>query len=297
MTRRGRFWRTDKDGFLLNDADRTQIDGEYKPLIEAIAARITQHIGADVHSIYVTASLARGLAQKGVSDADIVVLLERRIDPELVMQSWRKPAEDALQKQFAHLVSAVDIDIMPDGYVFRDPDEFSSGAFYLASQSVCVWGSDIVPELPRYNMRDEKTRIAIANDDIMFFLDAMDEIKDAIHDDESDTNVAKQCKRISKKMLRGGFALTIVQSGLYTRDVDLCYEQFAQFYPEQAEAQKRALDSVHQPSCSAHDVLDYIKTHGAWLIEQCEAWLDKYNPDGDYHYVFGDDPDFEPLDE
>jgi hypothetical protein len=66
-------------------------------------------------------------------------------------------------------------------------------------------GSDIVPELPRYNMRDEKTRIAIANDDIMFFLDAMDEIKDAIHDDESDTNVAKQCKRISKKMLRGGF--------------------------------------------------------------------------------------------
>jgi hypothetical protein len=34
----------------------------------------------------VTASLARGLAQKGVSDADIVVLLERRIDPELVMQ-------------------------------------------------------------------------------------------------------------------------------------------------------------------------------------------------------------------
>ena len=47
------------------------------------------------------------------------------------------------------------------------------GAFIIVTNSVCVWGSDLTPELPEYNINDHNTRLGIANDDIFIVVCAL----------------------------------------------------------------------------------------------------------------------------
>src|SRR5262245_10106414 len=141
MAGQGRIWRTNERGILLNDARRELIQPPFSALLADAIATCVQHSETDLHSLYITGSIPRGLATPGASDFNLIGVLEYSVDPELVMQDWIPLAEAKLLKDHQH-VSDVQIELWPQGYIFRDPDEFSIGAFILVTNSVCVWGSD-----------------------------------------------------------------------------------------------------------------------------------------------------------
>jgi hypothetical protein len=72
-----------------------------------------------------------------------------------------------------------------------------------------------------------------------------------------------------------------MQAGVHTRDVDLCYQYFAQHFPGHAADLRRALAMVSAPLEDANVLNDYLDTVGGWLIAQAEQWLDQYNPPRD----------------
>lgn len=288
MALQGRLWRTTERGVLLNDARREAIQPEFQPVLDAVVAACLEHGEDDIHSIYVTGSVARGLALPGISDINVFAVLEHHLDPELVMQDWIPLAEERLLK--AHpVVSDIKIDLLPQGSIFRDPDEFSISAFIIATHSVCMWGADLTPEMPVYNLNDVDTRLGIANDDILQMMPDIDDAWNSIQADRTPENVRDWCRFICKNIIHSAFSLTREQEVAHTRDIDVALGYINRYYPEQVDAMAQAADWIRQPMDDAETLLDFLESHGEWMIDRCEDWLDAHNPDRRECYFTGDD--------
>lgn len=198
MAIKGRLWEVDEQGFLIPDASLENIKPPFKAVVDDVIEAYIQNIGQDIHSIYITGSVPRGLAIEGQSDLDAIAVLEYYTDPELVMQNWVSPTEVDIRAKHV-CVSDVQMDIYPHGWLLHDESEFSISAFVLKTHAVCVWGIDMSPDLTNYRFSDKETRIAIANDDIIQLEPDIDEAIEEIEANDSPDNVRYWCKRICKK--------------------------------------------------------------------------------------------------
>lgn len=292
MSKQGQVWKSDSAGIILNNASLDAIQEAFKAVIDDTVQAIIDHIGDDIHSIYIAGSVARGMAIQGKSDLNVIAVLEYHVDPELVMQDWIRPTENALSNKY-DVVSAVNLDLYPYGWLMRDDNEFSISAFILKTQAVCVWGSDVSPDLGDYNLFNEKVRIAIANDDIIQIQDDIDEAFAEIEGDTSAENVRYWCREVCKNIVWTGFALTMVAHPLYSRDVDIAAQYFAQAYPKQAEHIRQTLDFIAHPTDYADEILHFLETFGEWLMDECDTWIERYNPDYEYEYPLADEDEEE----
>lgn len=271
----GRFWRMDTQGYIQNDAHLKSIKPPFKAVIRDAVNAYTDHIADDLHSIYVTGSVARGLAVEGKSDINLFAVLTNAVDLDLVMQDWIMDAEEELIAQ--HLcISDAHLDLWPHNYVFSDPDRFSIGAFIIKTHSVCVWGNDLAAEIPPY-----RVSAAISNDDVVQILDDIEEAIAEINEEDSPANVRYWCKRVMKNILRAGFGLVMVQEGRHTRDLDLCAATFNQYYPQHAAMMDQALAYAYKPSGKAQQVMRFLDDTNDWLLPLTHQWLEAHNPDQD----------------
>jgi len=273
--RKGRLWRLDDEGNILNDARLENIKSPYDAIIADTIAAYTSNIANDIHSLYVIGSIARGLAVEDISNLNVFAVLTESADADLVFQDWITPAEDEILAKYPMLSDAV-LELWPYNHVFSDPESFSIGAFIIKTQSVCLWGSDVTPELPDY-----KVESAIANDDLVQIKLDIDEAVAKIKRNSRPENVAYWCREVAKHILHAGFALVMVDEGVYTRDLDLCYEYFIKRYPERVVEMRQALSYAENPSMDAMEVLGYLAEMGAWMIARADEWLDQHNPDRD----------------
>jgi len=290
MASNGRIWQVDKRGYLINDAKSEHIKPPFLDVIDDVIKAYLHHIGDDVHSIYITGSVPRGLAVEGQSDIDVIALLEYYTEPELVMRDWIASAEDNILAKH-DCVSDVQMEIWPHGWILHDESEFSISAFILKTHAVCVWGVDITPDLTDYKFTDKSTRIAIANDDIVQIEPDIDEAIDEIEADDSPANVKYWCKRICKNMIHAAFGLVMVDEAVHTRDTDISAQYFIKHFPDYKPEVKQAIAWVESPTDERQDILDFLDTFGAWLIAECDGWLDGYNPERDLEYLFESDED------
>ncbi|GAB1422348.1 hypothetical protein MASR2M15_25770 [Anaerolineales bacterium] len=279
MKRKGRLWQVDQAGNLINEGDYRLIDPIFKPLIKDVIRAYTRNIEADLHSIYLTGSIARGLGIVGQSDLDVIGIIDHTRDPDMVMQDWLEIEEDALTAQYANLVSQVQFDLFPPGAVYGTGEEFSIGAFIIRTHSACIWGPDLANTLPDFNINDQQTRLGIANDDIVQIKEEIEEALADLHDDTSPANAAYWSRRISKNILRTGFAFVMTNRAIHSRDPDIAYQYFASAYPDQAPDMAKALSFVEDPTTNTQELILFLQSHGQWIIDQADQWHDKYNPD------------------
>lgn len=278
----GRLWRITTDGIILSDARREYIQPPFEAVVNDLVGAVAANIGADAHSIYVTGSIARGLAVPGESDANVFAVLTETSDPELVRQDWIGPAEAAAVERHA-CISDAQIELWPYGYVFGSPDRFSIGGFIVRTHSVCLWGSDLANELPDYRLGP-----AIPNDDIVQLQLDLEEASAEIRADAGPENVRYWCRRIMKNILRAGFGLVMLEEGIFTRDIDLCCEVFGRHHSDHAADMRRTLAYARQPSTNAGEVLTFLDSWGSWMIRQADIWLDRHNPHRDLALLVDD---------
>ncbi|MBZ0299526.1 MAG: hypothetical protein K8J31_07300 [Anaerolineae bacterium] len=268
----GRLWRIDRSGIIVNDAHTDLIQPPFTALIEDAIRAYSDHIGGDIDSIYLTGSVARGLAVEGRSDLNAFAVLAAAVDPDLVLQDWVTDAEcDLLERH--PCVSDVQLELWPYYSVFTDPARFSAPAFILKTHSACLWGVDLSTQLPDYRISP-----AIANDDLVQLVDDLADSAEGIEADPSDDNVRSWCQFAAKSILRSGFGLVQMQEGVHTRDVDLCCAYFVQHHPAYANHMRRALHCATDPIEEAESALSFITGIGGWLIPLADEWLDQHNP-------------------
>ena len=290
MALNGRLWQIDERGYLINDAKLEHIQPRFQAVMDDVIHEYVSNIGKDIHSIYLTGSIPRGLAVEGKSDLNAIAVLEYYSDPELVLQDWIEPAEKAIVAKH-DCVSDVQMELYPHGWLLFDESEFSIAAFILKTHAVCVWGADISPDLTEYKFTDKATRIAIANDDIVQLDPDVDEAIHEIETEKSSANVKYWCKRICKNIVHAAFGLVMVDERVHTRDIDISVRYFLKHYPNEQDNIQQAVDFIANPTESAQDILDYLKSFGYWLGSQCDLWLDHYNPDRDLEFQFEHDDD------
>jgi len=285
MATKGRIWEVDEQGFLISDAKLDYIKPPFQAVVDNVIEAYIQNIGQDIHSIYITGSVARGLAIEGQSDLDAIAVLEYYTDPELVMQDWVSSTEaDILAKH--NCVADVQMEIYPHGWLLHDESEFSISAFVLKTHAVCVWGIDMSPDMTTYRFTNKETRIAIANDDIIQLEPDIEEAIEAIEANGTPDNVRYWCKRICKNMIHSAFGLVMVDEAVHTRDIDVSVRYFLKHYPDQEKGIQQAVDFILSPTESSTDILAYLDTFGGWLIAECNHWLDEHNPECDIEYQF-----------
>ncbi|GEM_PF-686307 len=293
-----RHWPTDEQGSLLNIGDRTKLQLAFQDLIDDAKNACLQAIEADLHSLYIIGSMARGEAQPGHSDFDFIAVLEYQVDPELVKQDWIKPTMQALSDRYQALVNGVEFDLWPQGYLFRDPAEFSPGAFLIATQSICVWGSDLVPELPRYTLRHLPTCRAVANEDLLYYSDDLEEISQALDKALLPDQVRAISRSLGKKIARAGFALALEHNREYARDVTQCAADFSRVFPDDADSMKKALRLYSHPTDQIGTLQNLLEGFAAEIEERAAEWLDSNNPDWEEFFPVGEeDEDTDDTDE
>jgi len=285
MANTGRIWQIDERGFLISDATLEHLNPPFKAVVDDVVEAYLKHIKQDLHSIYITGSVPRGLAIAGQSDLNAIAVLEYYTDPELVMQDWISAAETDIRTKH-DCVSDVQMELYPHGWLLHDESEFSISAFILKTHAVCVWGIDMLPDLTSYRFLNRETRVAIANDDIINLEPDIDEAIDTIEADDSSANVRYWCKQICKNMIHAAFGLVMVDEVVHTRDIDVSVSYFLKHYPDQEREIRQAVDFIVSPTDSASEILDFLDTFGAWLIDECDRWLDQNNPELDIEYQF-----------
>ena len=265
----GGLWPLDADGTILSDASPDKIQPPYQAAVAAAVAAYREHLGAQLAGVYVRGTVPRGQAVPGVSDLDCFAVVSG--DPEHVDGSWLKAAGVEIARQHP-IVSDVQLEIWPLDEVLAT-DRFDEMSFLLKTQSACVWGDDFAPRLPRF-----KPDVIVANNDISQIQPDIEEAIAALHADGSPARVVYWCRRIMKNMLRAGFSLVMLDEGVFTRDLKLCYEYFARHYPAQEQEMRRVLELAIQPTNEREVVLERLTTFGAWMIARADEWLAQHNP-------------------
>ena len=274
----GRLWQVDTNGIIQNDAqyDKALIPPHTEIIQQGIHA-YEQHIEPMLHSIYLTGSVARGMATPIYSDVNLVAVIDESVDFELVMRDWIADAEESIWGQHANIISNITLELWTPGWLFGDDEEFSIYDFILKCNSICLWGANLWDSLPNFNIHDQEIRLAIANEDILYFESDLQNAIQTVESAQDDDFMLHQVRDICKRILWVGFGLTTVHRLVYSRDVDICARYFAAQYPNKSTEIKRTLTLVQNPDSHKSIGLDLLHNFGQWVLEQAEHWLNTYN--------------------
>ncbi|GAB4509427.1 MAG: hypothetical protein OHK0046_04370 [Anaerolineae bacterium] len=285
----GRYWKTDEHGFLQNDARADLIQPEFTELLREVVAIYERHVGNLMHSLYVTGDLARGLAVPGQAELYVFAVFEPSADPEAVDDTWLDDETEHLTLSYKGLLSDVVLETWAYAYVFEEPERFSPGAFTIKTESVCLWGNDLSPELPDYDVKKEAVRQAIANENIVQIGHDLTYTDIQLKQTQSPAVIASWCAWISKRLLRAAWSLAAFDQAVHSRDLDLAAEVFSARYPDHAAHIQQAWRWSQHPAEDKTEVLAYLENFGSWLRAEAERWLDQYNPERHLDFEFDDD--------
>lgn len=196
------FWPQDKDGFLLNDASLNKVSPGYQSLIEDIKQVYMHHSFGRLHSLYLFGSVPRGKATSGLSDIDVLGVMKGKaewaINKWTDLGKWKEPERKRILETYP-IISNVVFDFEPLSFVV-ERKHFSWPAFLLSIGGVCIYGNDLVPQLPRF-----KPDEVVANSELVQLDDNIQEAIREIHKCNSNEGVTYWCRRIVKNLLRDGF--------------------------------------------------------------------------------------------
>lgn len=265
----GRFCRNDHNGCIMNEASLNKIDTTFLALIEKVVKTYSQHLGPDIHSVYIRGSIPRGLGIPGVSDLDTLCVTNKELKE--IDLDWSKKAEREINEDF------VDVNGVEMSFFHLDnicnTTRFSIIPFMIKTHSICVYGEDLRDQLPSF-----KADESLANEHIINLKSNIDQAKEDLKGNEDKEDILDCCVWIMKIIIRAGLALVMEKEKQYTRDLYPAYEAFARYYPEKKEKMLQALEYAINPIEYTDELISYLNNMGEWMIETSEEWLLLHNP-------------------
>jgi hypothetical protein len=248
----------DAEGNLVNDCRRKDIAAPWSGLLDEYAALVRQGLAADLHSLYVRGSVARGTALPGIADLDGLALTagaEARggdaLRGELHELQQRRP--------FCRQIA---VEILPVAKLLA-PDCDIWLRLRVKVESVCLWGEDITSRLapipfdarlvdaPRFHRLDRE---------IQMFRQRVATL------DEDGRRAG--CQWLMKNVLRLGYQAIMLEVGAYTRDLSLCFEGLAKRFPEHEAGLQQVLTLAVEPTAELAEMDDALTGVTGWLIEE-----------------------------
>lgn len=257
-SRSGNVLQVDEDGYLVNPCRPDLIQPPWLHAVEAVRAACLQHFATRLHSLYVRGSVATGRAVPGLSDIDMIAVINA--DPRPDDWSWTSRLGHDLGALYP-FHTGIEIALVPLQRISA-ADGPRASCFLLATQSVCVWGEDLTPALPRFRPGPDSALHAhhIGRD--------VRRVARLLAGAAAPREVGTWCRWIMKRLVRSGFELVMEEERTYTRDLEECYAAFARHFPAYSQQMRHALAWAVRPSADREEILRFLSTFGAWLCAE-----------------------------
>jgi hypothetical protein len=231
LERIGRYLETDTNGFVLPDVAAEKIDPAFRAVIDWVAPRVFAEAGAT--AFYIRGSVPRGLAIPGISDIDLLFATPAR---DL---QWEEAIEAEVVSRFP-LVRGAEVSGMTPaelGEIYR-PQSRPYLQMLLKTQSLHLAGEDPVRDVAPF-------RCGIDLFSHAFFLEReYEKLPQKLATQKSESEIQAIRRWYCRRLVRAGLEITLDRVPRFTRDLYLCYEQFAQVYPERESAMLGALENA-----------------------------------------------------
>ncbi len=224
----GRYLTVDECGYVVPDVAADRIGAIWKPLVTFVRDTLIGRKG--VRSVYLRGSIARGLAMENVSDADFIYLSETAFE-------WADvQLERAVETKFA-FVKGLELSRLDRSTLEKVGPRQRRPYFHMLLKTQCLFlaGEDIARDIPLVKIGPEMVSHAFSlQGDFSRLPSLLEEgrkigVERAMH------------QWFSRRIVRSGFEVTLDRNDRFTRDLYLCYEQFARFYPSRAGEMFRVL--------------------------------------------------------
>ena len=201
----------------------------------------------NIHSIYLRGSVAKGIAVHGISDIDLILLVCNKFTEEDKIFLYKVLEKKVCEKfPFVNDIEMHDqtmesLLIVPVQFMFK-------------TQCVCIYGEDIVPDLPRFKIDMN----AIAHSRSL-----KNDIQDTLDGNHS-------CGWIMKRIVRVGLEICMIEEQVYTRDLFPCYQIFSKYYPDWEGKMREALTLAIEPILDSEIINGILMSLGSFLIKEAE---------------------------
>ncbi|MBP6974791.1 MAG: nucleotidyltransferase domain-containing protein [Candidatus Pacebacteria bacterium] len=257
----------DDSGSIINEASLSKVGPDYRPIIDLMVNALQDKLSDKLKSIYVRGSVSVGRAQPNISDIDIVVILHIPLTEE--EKNWCKDFSATLSKQYP-FVTFVDLTCITSEEL-SNADEYRRLRVYLATQSVCLYGEDILGDLGKVKPSKKLSLEMYRGLDT-----ELEELKEYFYRPTETRSYLGEvqspefwCVWTMRTLLRSGLGLVMCSRPLYTQDLPTCYAEFAKEFPEFEGEMKKALVWAHTPTSDKQAVGEYLQD---FLPKYLELW-------------------------
>lgn len=245
----GKFFPLEK-GYIINPTALDKIPSHWLSALAMVQQSYQEHLGQNLHSLWLRGSLPRGLAVDYIADIDVFALV---CLPNIRWQStdFETDLNQNIQALFPFIkqVECMMSSFEKDFYTYNP-----RLSFILQTQSLCLHGIDIRVDLPNFQI----SSTMMLN---KHWLSA--DIQELL---EKRVFTKEDCKNVMKVVIRSGFELVMEREGQYTPDLYLCYQTFSKYYPEQEHSMRTCLHYFLNPVESSDKFKDFLKAFGNWLV-------------------------------
>lgn len=252
----GRFLGVDRLGNVEPDVAADRIGDVWKPVVELVRdALMTRQ---DVRAIYLRGSIPRGLAIENVSDADFIYFSESRFDAEDF------ELERQVEAKFPFL-KGLELSRLDRATFDKVCAPQKRPYFHMLLKTQCLFlaGDDLARHIEPFQIGPEMVSH-------LFALAAEFALLPRWLDEARSSGTERSARQwFSRRVVRSGAEVTMDRSDRFTRDLYLCYEQFAQFYPERADQMLRALvNCLNGADCPLQyrELVSFLTAESARLV-------------------------------
>ena len=266
------FFKLDSSGSVVNEARIAKIQPAYLPVLDELTVFYQKTLGENLKSIYIRGSVSVGLAQAYVSDIDSVALIQSTIPEHLQKEIFLYSQE--IQEKYP-FVTLVDMTVLTLEALMTNP-EFSNLKIYLKTQSVCLYGEDILEKLEE--VKPGKALALKMYGDIPEKLEALNkyflgEGSEMLYLGEK-RPVQFWCIWTMRTILRSALGLVMVREPIYSQDLRSCAKAFTVHYPEQEEFINQALRWAKEPTNNKVEIASYLQKN---LQKYTTLWREVIN--------------------
>lgn len=268
----GGLFRTDDDGYLVNDCSLDRVRSPWREAVLAITEAFLRSLGPHLHSLYLRGSVARGLALDGVSDIDTIALLLG--EPATWDTAWSVTFREDMARRYP-FQAGIDLGFFPYEAVMaperptltwrerrqRRP-HWGYVRFLLKTESLCLAGEDVTSSIPAYKPGAALVHYALLLD---AQLRSVEQQLAVASDAEA---VQRHCRWLMRIIVRAGFELVMEREQSYTHDLSPSYQAFARHYPHHAPPMRQALEWAMNPITEGTVLQAFLSSFGRWLTEE-----------------------------
>lgn len=248
-------YKLDRLGRVINSANTKKIQPYFKKILKEINKFYFHGLGSNLSSVYVRGSVSVGRAIPFVSDIDSIAIIKNKATDRTLRNIAQFSKK--LEKKYPR-IAGCDLTVITREELFSR--QYSRLRVYLKTQSICLYGQNILNQLPEVKPGRRLAKL-MSNDlkeEFVFLRNIFSGREKKPKYNYRRRPIKFWCVWTMRTFLRSGLGLIMVNQPVYTQDLVTCYEMFSQNYPAYQKQMKRALNWSIKPTSNKKTLLNFI---------------------------------------